>query len=76
MKRRGIEQEVPRIPEFRYMTRPQAAEIYRAMNGDKEAQKTITPQDVAGLENAPTFEKFLAWNKNRFDIVDEVELSR
>jgi len=66
----------PRIPEFRYMTMDQAGEIYRAMNGDKEAQKTVTVQDIAGLDNAPTFEKFLLWNKDRFDIVDEVEISR
>ena len=66
----------PRIPEFRYMTLSQAGEIFRAMNGDKVAQKTVTTQDVAGLDNAPTFEKFLSWNKDRFDIVDEVEISR
>ena len=69
-------QPSPRIPEFRYMTLAQASEIYRAMNGDKDAQKTVTAQDVAGLDNAPTFEKFLLWNKDRFDIVDEVEISR
>lgn len=63
-------------PDVRSMTVPQAAEIYRAMNGDKKAQKTVTIQDVKGLENAPTFEKFLAWNKSRIDIVDQVELSR
>jgi len=70
------EDTCPRIPEFRYLTPANAGRIYRAMNGDKEAQKVVTVQDVAGLTNAPTFEKFLKWNRDRIEIVDEVEISR
>jgi hypothetical protein len=47
-----------------------AGEIYRAMNGDAEAQKVVTLQDVAGLQNAPTFERFLLWNKEYLEIID------
>lgn len=42
---------------------PRLAEIYRAMNGDKEAQKHITFRDVAGLDNSPTFAEFLRINR-------------
>ena len=61
-------------PEARMVTLLQAGEFYRAMNGDLEAQKAVAIQDVAGLENAPTFERFLLWNKDRLVIYEHEEL--
>jgi len=55
---------------FHVVSLERAGEIYRAMNGDAEAQKTVAFQDVAELQNAPTFERFLLWNKERLEVVD------
>lgn len=49
---------------------PRLAEIYRAMNGDKEAQKRVSFRDVAGLDNPPTFAEFL--RVNRLQTYEEV----
>ena len=60
-------------PEYpRKVTLAQAAQLYRAMNGDLEAQKTVTLGEVCALENAPSFERFLLYNKDRL-IVYELE---
>ena len=40
-----------------------AAEVYRAMNGDKKAQELVTLADVEGLHNAETFEDFIKINR-------------
>ncbi len=57
-----------------------AAEIFRAMNGDQEAQKVVSLQDVEGLQNAPTFERFLAWNRENLatyeNLDDAIERAR
>lgn len=60
--------------EFRVVSIQRAGEIYRAMNGDHEAQKTVTLQDVYGLQNAGTFAQFLLWNKDRLEVVELPEL--
>lgn len=49
---------------------PRLAQIFRAMNGDKEAQRGVRIRDVAGLENARTFAEFL--QINRFPVYEEV----
>ena len=61
-------------PDARMVTLRQAGELYRAMNGDLEAQKAVVIGDVAGLDNAPTFERFLLYNKDRLVIYEHEEL--
>jgi len=61
------------MDNFKAVTLERAGEIYRAMNGDVEAQKRVTFQDVAGLQNAPDFTRFLLWNKDRLILADVEE---
>lgn len=58
---------------FSVVSLERAGEIYRAMNGDAEAQKVVALQDVAGLQNAPDFTRFLLWNKDRLVLADVEE---
>lgn len=59
--------------EYQIVPMSRAAEIFRAMNGDPEAQKIVTFQDLEGLQNAPTFERFLLWNKERLETYEDVD---
>jgi len=59
--------EIPRT-----VTLKQAAQLYRAMNGDIEAQREVMIGEVCALENAPSFERFLLYNKDRL-IIYELE---
>ncbi len=59
--------------DYQVVSTSRAAEIYRAMNGDQEAQKVVTFQDIEGLQNAPTFERFLLWNKERLETYEDLE---
>lgn len=47
----------------RYIQLDFAAEVFRAMNGDKKAQELVTLADVEGLHNAETFEDFIKVNQ-------------
>lgn len=40
-----------------------AAQIFRAMTGDKTAQELVTLADVEGLHHAESFEDFLKVNQ-------------
>lgn len=59
--------------DHRVLPISRAAEIYRAMNGDQEAQKVVTFLDVQGLQNAATFERFLLWNKEQLETYEDLE---
>ena len=59
--------------DHRVLSIARAGEIYRAMNGDPQAQRTVTFADIEGLQNAPTFERFLLWNKELLDVYEEPE---
>lgn len=58
------------MPEQKTVSMDRARTIFRAMNGDREAGAVVTWGDVEGLENAPTFEKFLLWNKAQLEVSD------
>ena len=55
---------------LRHMRLEIAALIYRAMNGDKEAETKVMVGEVDGLCNAASFEEFL--DINRISIYEEV----
>lgn len=44
--------------------------IFRAMNGDKEAQAIVTWSDCEGLEWAPTFGEFYERNKSKVQLYE------
>jgi hypothetical protein len=46
-----------------YMTMEEASRVFRAMNGDEEAQKRTRLDEVIGLKQARTFHRFLRINK-------------
>jgi hypothetical protein len=58
------------MADFLYVTIERAAQIFRAMNGDQEAQKVTTFLDIEGLVNAPDFGRFLLWNKAHLEIAE------
>ena len=49
----------------REMTVEQASRIFRAMNGDPDAQMDTTIEEVQGLNQADTFGEFLIINQIR-----------
>lgn len=61
------------LTDHRVLSMAEASQLYRAMNGDQEAQKIVTLQDLEGLQNAPTFEKFLLWNKELLETYEDQE---
>jgi hypothetical protein len=61
------------LTDHRVLSMAEASQLYRAMNGDQEAQKIVTLQDLEGLQNAPTFERFLLWNKELLETYEDQE---
>lgn len=52
------------------MTYERAAEVWRAMNGDKEAGRYVSVNEAEDYVNAPTFGEFLERNTGRIQLFE------
>lgn len=48
----------------------EAGKLFRAMHGDKDAQQTVTLEDVQDLIWAPTFGEFLERNRGILSVYE------